>query len=111
MSLEQLRKQAKDLLRAARSGDVAALERLGMREPKLAHAQHRIAHENGFASWPQLVHHLRPVSAPTGLTPLIRPLELRTGLSHTLADGTIVTTDDVFGMFVAARASGRESHS
>jgi ankyrin repeat protein len=37
-------------------------------------------------------------------TPLIRPVELRPGLSYTLDDGMTVTTDEVYGMFVAARA-------
>lgn len=36
MNLEQLRKQAKELVRAARAGDPVALERLDGREPILA---------------------------------------------------------------------------
>ncbi|MEA2169685.1 MAG: hypothetical protein QOF76_2985, partial [Solirubrobacteraceae bacterium] len=55
MNLEQLRKQAKELLRAARDGDAEALRRLGGREAVLARAQLVIARENGFASWPALV--------------------------------------------------------
>jgi ankyrin repeat protein len=55
MNLEQLRKQAKELVRAARAGDPHALERLGGREPILARAQLVIARENGYASWPALV--------------------------------------------------------
>ena len=54
MNLEQLRKQAKELVRAAREGDAAALERLGG-EPILARAQLALAREHGFASWPALV--------------------------------------------------------
>jgi ankyrin repeat protein len=55
MNLEQLRKQAKELVRAARAGDAKALERLGGREPILARAQLVIARENGYPSWPALV--------------------------------------------------------
>lgn len=54
--LEQLRRQAKELLRAARSGDASALAQLAEvgREPNLAMAQRCIAREHGFASWPAL---------------------------------------------------------
>src|SRR3954454_4227146 len=55
MTLEQLRKQAKDLVRAARTGDPDALARLGGREPILARAQLIVAREQGYASWPALV--------------------------------------------------------
>jgi hypothetical protein len=55
VDLEQLRKQAKELVRAARAGDPAALDRLGGREPILARAQLAVARENGYASWPALV--------------------------------------------------------
>ena len=55
MNLEQLRKQAKELVRAARAGDAEALERLGGREPILASAQLVFARENGYPSWPALV--------------------------------------------------------
>jgi ankyrin repeat protein len=66
--LEQLRRQAKDLLRAYRSGDPAAvarvadyLERPG--EPlKLAGAQMVIAREHGFSSWARLRAHLERVA-------------------------------------------------
>ena len=38
------------------------------------------------------------------LPELMRPFELRPGASRELADGTRVSTDDVYAMFVAARA-------
>jgi ankyrin repeat protein len=59
-SLEQLRKQAKDLLRAWRDGDDAAATRVAAHHPapdeplKLAGAQLVVAREHGFASWPRL---------------------------------------------------------
>ena len=55
MNVEQLRKQAKELVKAARSGDAAAQARLGGREPILANAQLAIARERGYRSWPVLV--------------------------------------------------------
>jgi ankyrin repeat protein len=55
MNLEQLRKQAKELVKTARAGDADALDRLGGREPILANAQLVLARENGYASWPALV--------------------------------------------------------
>jgi ankyrin repeat protein len=55
MNLEQLRKQAKELVKAARSGDSEALTRLDGREPILARAQLVIAREQDYSSWPALV--------------------------------------------------------
>jgi ankyrin repeat protein len=54
LNLEHLRKQAKALLRAANEGDASAKARLPMNAPQLSDAQHVIAKENGFASWPKL---------------------------------------------------------
>lgn len=68
---EQLRRQAKELLRSARSGDPTALERLRAL-PSLAHAsaeelarasalhdaQSVIAREHGFPSWKALLEHV-----------------------------------------------------
>jgi ankyrin repeat protein len=56
MNLEQLRKQAKELVRAARAGDQAALTRLGDLPTILASAQLALAREHGYPSWPALVH-------------------------------------------------------
>jgi ankyrin repeat protein len=52
----QLRRQAKDLLRAARSGDPAAEARIAAvaGSMTLAAAQLAVAREYGFASWPRL---------------------------------------------------------
>jgi hypothetical protein len=58
MNLEQLRKQAKELIKAARNGDAEALARLGDLPVRLASAQLVLAREQGFASWPALVHEL-----------------------------------------------------
>jgi ankyrin repeat protein len=54
--LDQLRHQAKDLLRAAQAGDPAAVIRIRAVSDRmtLAGAQLAVAREYGFASWPQL---------------------------------------------------------
>lgn len=53
---DQLRRQAKDLLRAARGGDAAALARIAAvgGQPGLAMAQLAVARECGFPSWARL---------------------------------------------------------
>src|SRR5581483_144762 len=58
VNVEQLRKQAKELVRAARAGDPAAAARLGDLPPQLASAQLVLAREHGYSSWPALVHEL-----------------------------------------------------
>ena len=74
-SLPQLHKQAKDLLRLYRSGDLGAVERLraagvkssdaadsktaGSRPMTLADAQLTLAREYGFANWAALKHHIQ----------------------------------------------------
>ncbi len=55
MNVEQLRKQAKELVRAARGGDPSALARLGDLPVRLASAQLVLAREHGYPSWPALV--------------------------------------------------------
>src|SRR6266508_509025 len=61
-SLNQLRRRAKELRDAARSGDPAALGRIAAHTPAaragtvtLAGAQLAIAREHGYPSWPRLV--------------------------------------------------------
>jgi ankyrin repeat protein len=68
-SLEQLRKQAKDLLRAHRAGDPEAVARVAAHHPhpdeplKLTGAQLVIAREHGFPSWPRLGAYVERVAA------------------------------------------------
>ena len=54
--LDQLRRQAKELLRAARTGDAAAIARIQAVSDALtlAAAQRALAREHGFPSWPRL---------------------------------------------------------
>ncbi len=73
-SLEQLRKQAKELLRGLRAGEPAALARLrahsSAESPVLADAQFVLAREHGFESWSKLVRHVEAVRplGPLGLS-------------------------------------------
>ena len=59
LNLEYYRKQAKALLKAAKTKDAAALQRLDLHSPKfestqaLHDAQLTIAREQGFSSWPR----------------------------------------------------------
>jgi ankyrin repeat protein len=68
-SLEQLRKQAKDLLRAHRLGHPDALARVAAHHPspeeplKLAGAQLVVAREYGFVSWLRLRAYVQRVAA------------------------------------------------
>ncbi|HEY8509256.1 MAG TPA: DUF1835 domain-containing protein [Steroidobacteraceae bacterium] len=69
LNLEQQKKRAKDLLRAAKTGDATALSRFaaahrahqmsdGVKALKLADAQFVIAHELRFSSWTALNAHI-----------------------------------------------------
>jgi ankyrin repeat protein len=72
-SLDQLRRRAKELRDAARSGDAAALARIAARAPAarpgtvtLAAAQLAIAREHGYPSWPRLVAEVQARTAELG---------------------------------------------
>jgi uncharacterized protein len=115
-SLEQLRKQAKHLLREFRAGDASASRRVRAVLPRvidgasalaLADAQFVLAREYGFQSWAALVHHvdrLGPSSASPAHRPPIRPLELRSTRVITLPDGGSAPADTVWSMYLAAHA-------
>ena len=57
LNFEQQGKRARELLKAARSGDARALGRFRSLPPKLAEAQHLIAQDLRFQSWAELKHH------------------------------------------------------
>src|SRR5438270_865228 len=72
-NLDQLRRRAKELRDAARSGDPAARGRITARTPRagrgaltLAAAQLAIAREHGYPSWPQLVAEVQAQTAEAG---------------------------------------------
>jgi ankyrin repeat protein len=68
-SMEQLRKQAKELLRAHRAGDPGAAARVAAHHPhpekplKLAGTQLVVAREHGFPSWARLRAYVERVAA------------------------------------------------
>jgi ankyrin repeat protein len=68
-SLEQLRKQAKELVRAHRAGDETAVARVRSHHPhaveplKLSDAQLVIARELGFPGWPRLKAYVERLAA------------------------------------------------
>src|SRR5687768_16890363 len=64
-SLEQLRKQAREHLDTLRAADPAV---------KLATAQHALAREYGFESWPKLVHHVESMQPERRM---LQPAELK----------------------------------
>ncbi len=57
LNFEQQQKRAKDLLKAARGGDSAALDRFRSSPPRLAEAQFLIARELRFENWAALKRH------------------------------------------------------
>ena len=63
-SLEQLQKQAKELLQQHRDGDAAAVQRFGAKAATLANAQWVIAQECGFQSWARLKHEIEAGQRP-----------------------------------------------
>ena len=72
-SLDQLRRRAKELRDAARSGDPVELGRITARTPAatpgtvtLAAAQLAIAREHGYPSWPRLVAEVQARTAELG---------------------------------------------
>src|SRR5437870_5343353 len=80
-NLEQLKNQAKDLLKSHKSGDADAIHRVQESHPRwstacesevraatlaLSDAQLVIAREYGFASWPQLKEHVDAVALESG---------------------------------------------
>jgi ankyrin repeat protein len=62
-NLEQYKKQAKELLQTLKRGDAAATARAAThlhagKPPTLADAQHVLAREHGFESWPKFKRHI-----------------------------------------------------
>jgi hypothetical protein len=96
-NLDQLRHQAKDLLRAVKQGDPAAVAELRQHHPrkiepaaaKLADVQAALARSYGLASWPRLVNACRMTDAIwRGDVDAVRKLVLRApGLLHESARG------------------------
>lgn len=114
--LDQLRRQAKRLLRQAKEGDPAAL-RLFLRAdraPQLADAQYAVAKAIGFSSWPALVravesaHHDREQRELRTRLVLVRSGQGDAQGRFNQHDGP--SLDDV-GRVQARRAAGRLSET
>ncbi|MGH9628871.1 MAG: hypothetical protein ACRD7E_11150 [Bryobacteraceae bacterium] len=88
-SLEQYKKQAKDLLHSHRKAAPAALERIARYHPRLhnqppdgvrtapfrlADAQLVIAREHGFESWPKFAKHIETVLLTRNVASLVDPV-------------------------------------
>lgn len=83
-SLEFLTKQAKDLLKGAKSGDPVARAWLtewgppgAGEQPTLADCQHALAREYGFPSWPKLRAHVESLAATDPAEALAAALKRR----------------------------------
>jgi ankyrin repeat protein len=105
-SLEQLRKQAKELARAHRAGDETAVVRVRSYHPhpaeplKLSDAQLVIARELGFPSWPRLRAYVQRVAAhgPDLQHAYHEDLDYYEGR----ADGLLASAEDGTGGAIAA---------
>jgi len=113
-SLEQQKKQARELLAALRNRDPAARERfrahhprfaelsdaeLQARSPALHDAQLVIAREYGFASWPKLKAHIDTAVAARRTRPFVRDISYYDDRAHGLLavvpDGVPYAVDQV----------------
>ncbi len=78
-SLEQLRKQAKELLKGYRADDLSAVVRFQSHHPRaipekgvtLADAQLVLARDYGFPSWAKLKHHVESLQRPADFDELL----------------------------------------
>ena len=87
LDLVQARRQAKELLRAAKSGDSEALSRFRAdRPPRLADAQAAVARKLGFRSWPALLRGVLQAAVEDGQLERLRAL---------MADGVSVRGSDL----------------
>jgi ankyrin repeat protein len=114
-SLEQLRKQAKELLRVYNAGDAAAAGRLRAyiqrfsaselpADATLADAQFVLAREYGFESWARLVHHVMALQTSERL--MIQPDELKKNEPLLWSTGT---GSDVWELFCACISGDLET--
>ena len=113
-NLEQQKKQARELLEAARAQDPAALARFRAHHPRVAEspdsaapapwlslhdAQLVLAREYGFASWPKLKARIEETLAARRTRPFVRELqyyeERARGLLEVLPDGARATLEQV----------------
>lgn len=107
-NLEQYKKQAKELVKAWRTGDLVALTRIREHHPRLrarseadlrrarftlADAQLIIAREHGFESWPKFVAHIE------SLTGLASSSEILERAERAVVSGDASTLDGLLGEY------------
>ena len=85
-SLEQLQKQAKELLREYRAG-------AGAEAKTLSDAQFEIAHKYGFESWAKLKHHLGSFAAKDITDATLERITRRDHITSLNLDGSTQLTD------------------
>ena len=98
-SLEQYRKQAKELVKAFASGDRAAIDRVRQHHPRftkargrlpLADAQLVIAREHGLESWPKFTKHLEALASGGAPDAIWKSAE------KAILDGDVETLEQLF---------------
>lgn len=94
-SLEQYKNQAKDLARACRAGEPAALARMNTYHPHppagriaLAHAQLVLAREHGFDTWPRFAAHIEQLRIAAAVADLADPADAFLRAALVPRDGT-----------------------
>jgi hypothetical protein len=79
LNFEQQQKRAKDLLKAARSGDPAKVGRFTRTPPRLAEAQYLTARELRFENWAALKRHIAAMAREReGMSDSVLDADLRT---------------------------------
>jgi len=102
-SLDQYKKQAKDLLKACQAGDPEAIQRIRKHKPQsrnvpdsgalrsrfaLADAQFTIAREHGFESWPKFAKQIEKLTAQRSIDSLTDPAAAFIGAACVPLDGS-----------------------
>ena len=84
-NLDDVKKEARNLLHALQRGDAAALRRyysidsFGLSQPRLDDAQYIVAREHGYSSWQKLNEHLHATSSSAVPGPASRAIQLTPG--------------------------------
>jgi ankyrin repeat protein len=114
-NLEQYKKQAKDLLRAAAGFDSSALDRMARHYHfrsgpfRLADAQHVIAREHGFESWPKFAKHVETLRLTREVESLADPaaafIEAACVPLHAHSSGTLEEAEMILARYPHIAAS------
>ena len=122
-SLEQYKKQAKDLLKACKAGDMEALQRVrahsrtsrrgsdsGVVKVTLADAHFAIAREHGFESWPTFAKHIETLRLARSVADLANPvaafIEAASAPRSGHASGTLEEAEMILARYPHVARSG-----